>query len=112
MQYFISHMFTHDKPFTKWQHAWIHYLPSGDDSVSEMSVGYFDMHIERFTHQPTAKELYGLLAKWRFYLVRKDTQILEAGIDEKLWFSTFGFPVDKQRFVQREQAYVMLSKNN
>jgi len=62
-EYFVIERYTNEKPFTKWDYAWIHYLPNNVDSVSGLRVGFFDNHIKRFEHQPTEKEVYDLFSK-------------------------------------------------
>lgn len=99
-EYFISEMSSYKKPFRKWRHSWNYYSPDFTYYDSTFRVGRFDIHLELFNHKPTETELYDLLSKWGFHLFNKNAKTIEAGIDEALWLRTFGFPVDKGRFIQ------------
>jgi hypothetical protein len=96
INYYISVMYTNKKPYNKWYTGWTHYLPDRSDSCSGLNIGYFDMHLKRFDHKPTEIELNNLLSKWDFSLTSISVKLIEAGIDEELWFDTFGFIPDKK----------------
>ncbi|MFT3702532.1 MAG: hypothetical protein QM802_09190 [Agriterribacter sp.] len=97
IEYFISQMFSSEKPFDKWSYAMVHYLPNKRDTTAKLQIGFFDTHIRRFTNKPNEKEIYDLLTKWNFSLFAKGSKTLEAGIDETLWLNSFGFPIDKKK---------------
>jgi hypothetical protein len=102
IEYFISEMFTNKKPFKNWNHAWVYRQPAKPDSASGLRIGLFYIHLKRFDHKPTEDELYGLFAEWNFHFFEKDSKTFEAGVDEKLWFNTFGFIPDREKIVKKE----------
>lgn len=97
-QYFISEMYTDKKPFDKWNQGWIHYGPNLHDTTSKFQIGYFDVHIEKFSHVPAEKELYDLLFRWKFSFFDASMKTIEAGIDKQLWLSIFGFEPEVKKF--------------
>ena len=55
-------------------------------------TGFYDVHLKRFNHKPSKKEIYSLLNKWEFTFEEKNgLSTIESGIDENLWLTTFGF---------------------
>jgi hypothetical protein len=90
MEYYISQQYTNEIPFDKWHTGSIHYGP-GQSGLHDLNSGYWDVHIEKFDHIPTEKELYDLFNKWKFSFYTEGWQTIEAGIDEKLWKELFGF---------------------
>ncbi len=90
-EYFISQMYTNEKPFNKWHQSSIHYGPD-----STQLFGFHDVHIERFDHKPTEQEIYKLLDRWMFKLEKNDWITIEHGIDDSLWLKYFGFKPNKK----------------
>ena len=98
--YYLSGMYTDEKPFNKWYYMWIHRLPEFSDTTSGIRIGYFKFYLEKFNYKPSEKELNDLLDEWDFTLFEKDTKIIEAGIDNNLWMDTFGFVPDKKKIIK------------
>lgn len=89
--YFISEMYSTAAPFTKWSYGFINYANGLKDTVSGLTFGFHDLHLEVYHHTPTEAELMALLRKWEFFLYDKQETTRVAGIDNKLWLKTFGF---------------------
>jgi hypothetical protein len=87
MNYLISAKHSYEQPFNTWRQGYMHY------------AGLLDTHIKGFDHKPTEKELTDLILRWQYCLINMDVKTVEAGLDEKLWFDTFGFIPDKKVFV-------------
>ena len=85
-EYYISEMYTNEKPFNEWNHASIHYGPD-----STQLFGFHDVHIEKFDHKPSQKEIFILLNHWKFKLIEDDWITVEYGIDKKLCMKYFEF---------------------
>lgn len=101
-EYFISEWYSDEKPFTKWNRSLSYYPNYFVDTKTGMKFGFRDVHLERYDHKPTKNELYYLLQKWHYTFFETGVQIIEAGVDERLWFETFGFIPDKKEMAQIE----------
>ena len=95
-KYFISEMHTDKKPFNRWNYMYTR-IENYFTSPNGMKFGYWDLHLEEFDHKPTEEELYALLKKWDFWFLENDPNMVEAGLDDKLWLSVFGFLPDRKR---------------
>lgn len=102
VEYFISEQYSNTTPFIKWHYGFIHYSDYFIDSATGISFGYRDLHLQKYDHRPSEDELYKLFQKWRYATPKPNTEIIEAGIDEKLWLNTFGFAVDRQKLSKIE----------
>jgi len=90
-EYFVSSHYTNETPFDNWTFSSIHFGPK-----SPGLSGFWDVHLEVFNHKPTLNEMQTLLSRWRFKL--KDKNTVEYGVDEELWFNTFGFDFNLLNF--------------
>ncbi len=98
-RYYISQMFTNQKPYDTWFHSWIHY---GPDYNAGSDFGYRDVHLKDFKHILCEEELYDLLSKWKFSLIGKNAETIEAGVDQSLMQSFFGFKLDLNRLIEKD----------
>lgn len=96
MRYFISEDYTNKKPYNTWSTKYTR-IENYFTAPNGMKFGYWDLHLEEFDHKPTAKEIYALLKKWRFGFAEDEPTLIEAGLDDKLWLSEFGFLPDRKR---------------
>ena len=96
IEYFISEMYTNKKPFKKWNYEKTRYENYSVDTITGLKFGYWDIHLEVFKHKPTEEELYSLFKKWKFRFLENDPDMVEAGLDDKLWLLVFGFSPNRK----------------
>jgi hypothetical protein len=98
--YIVSEIYSNKDPFDTWIYQYTYYDNYYIDTVTKIKTKDWDLNIKAYNHKPSEAELYALLQKWQFHLSEIDPNTIEAGLNDNLWKSTFGFLPNRKILVQ------------